>query len=185
MNELKCGTVFKYEGEPFVVIHAVHSHMGRGGATSRIKMRNLINGRVLERGYKPGDKIEEADISRRKASFLYTGGDDVYFMDDVSYDQFSFSTDVVGEHVHYLKEGSKVDILFFEDRAVSVELPKKVTLKIASAPGAVKGNTASGNVTKLVTLETGLELGVPMFIREGEDIVVNTETGEYVERVNS
>lgn len=184
MNDLKTGSVFKYEAEPYVVIQSSHVHMGRGGSTLRVKMRNLVNGKVLERTFKPGEKIEEAQVETRRANFLYADKSQAYFMIEDDYDQVALSKDEVGDRLKFLKEGTQADIIFFEGSPVGVEVPKKVKLIVVLSPEAVRGNTASGNVTKIVALETGLEIPAPMFIREGDCLVINTDTGEYVERTN-
>lgn len=184
MNNLKTGSVFKYEAEPYIVIQSSHVHMGRGGSTLRVKMRNLVNGKVLERTFKPGDKIEEAQIETKRANFLYSDASQAYFMIDDDYDQVALSKDEVGDRLRFLKEGAQADIIFFDGRPVGVEVPKKVKLRVVLSPEAVRGNTASGNVTKTVALETGLEIPVPLFIREGDYLVINTDSGEYVERTS-
>lgn len=184
MNDLKTGSVFKYGAEPYIIIQFSHVHMGRGGSTLRVKMRNLVNGKVLERTFKPGDKIEEAQIETKRSNFLYSDKFQAYFMIEDDYDQVGLEVDEAGDRLKYLKEGAQADIVFFEDSPVGVEVPKKVKLRVVSSPEAVRGNTASGNVTKIVRLETGLEIPVPLFIREGDSLVINTDTGEYVERAS-
>lgn len=183
INNIKLGTVMKIDNEPYVVTWTQHSKQARSGAVLRTKIKNLIDGRVLEKTFQGSDKIEEADLQRGKASYLYKDEAVVYFMDTKDYEQFDIALDQIGDRVKYLKEGSEVDILYFEQNPVSISLPPKVELKVTQAMEGVKGNTAQGKVTKPVTLETGIEINAPLFIKEGDTVRVNTETGRYVERV--
>lgn len=183
INDLKTGTQFQLDGEPYVVLKFEHTHMGRGGATVRIKIRNLINGKVLERACKEGDKFAEAELERAKASFLYKQNDEYYFMNEETFDQFFLGENQLGLQAKLLKDGQEVQILNFRGNPISVALPPKIDLKVVSAPPGIRGDTAQGSVNKTVMLETGLELQVPLFVKEGDLIRVNTETGEYVERV--
>ncbi len=182
MNDLKLGTAVAYKGAPHVIVFAQHVQMGRGGAILRTKLKNLLTGNVYEDTFKSGDRLEEADLGRAKASFLYKDGDQFFFMDGQSFEQFGFSADDLGMRQHFLKEGSEVEVLTYEGRPVSVTLPIKQTFKVTQTVDAGRGNTAQGNVTKEATLETGYTVKVPLFVKQGESIVVNTETGEYVER---
>lgn len=183
INDLKIGTNIRLDNEPYVVIKSEHTHMGRGGATVRLKIRNLLNNKVLERAYKQGDKFAEAELTRAKADFLYSQNNDCHFMDQESYEQFFIAKDNLGLQANLLKEGQIVDVLNFQNQPISIQLPPKIALKVASAPFSVRGDTAQGNVTKTVTLETGLEVQVPLFVKENDVVRINTETGEYVERV--
>jgi len=146
----------------------------------RTKLKNLLNGKIIEQSFKPGDKVEEADMSKTKASFLYMD-DQCHFMNQETFEQFDFPKDKLGDGVKFLKEGIEVSILNFNNEPVDIELPKKVTLKVTDSPPGVKGDTA-GNASKQATLETGLVVNVPLFIKTGEEIVVNTDTGDYVGR---
>jgi len=182
-NEIKTGRVIKVNNEPFIIIKTDHHKMGRGGAVLKIKCRNLINGNILERTYQGAEKAEEAETETKKANFMYKDKDEAYFMDNESYEQFNLPVEDIGEAAKFLKEGIDVDVLYFENRPVSISLPIKIDLKVVSAPPGVKGNSA-GNVNKQVELETGAKINVPMFINEGDVIRINTDTGEYVERAN-
>ena len=182
-NEIKTGKVIKVNGEPYVIIKTDHHKMGRGGAVLKIKCRNLINGNVLERTYQGAEKAEEAGTKTKKANFMYKDKDEAYFMDNESYEQFNLPVEEIGEPSKFLKDGTDVDVLYFEDKPVTISLPIKMEFKVVSAPPGVKGNSA-GNVNKQVELETGALINVPMFIEEGDMIRLNTDTGEYVERVN-
>ena len=181
MSDIKLGTVVSLNDQPYVVISTQHIKVARGSATLRTKLRNLISGATLEKSFSGSDRIEEADIVRRKASYLYGQDTRLYFMDSENFEQYEFDEKTLGEHVLYLKEGQAADVLLYNGRPASVELPKKITLKVASAPPGVRGDT-SGSPTKTVQMETGLELRVPLFIEAGDELRINTDTGEYVER---
>jgi elongation factor P len=181
ISEIKTGKVIQISGEPFVVLKTDHHKMGRGGAVLKVKLRNLISGAILDKTYQGNDKAEAAETEKRKANFMYLDQSQANFMDNQSYEQFSLSLDQLGNKAAFLKEGADVEILYFEDKPVALELPVKVALKVTSAPPGVRGNSA-GSVTKQVELETGLKVNVPLFINEGDIIKVNTDTGEYVER---
>jgi len=182
-NQIKTGKVIKLNAEPYIIIKTDHHKMGRGGAVLKIKCRNLINGTVQERTYQGTEKAEEAETETKKANFMYKDKDEAYFMDNTSYEQFNLPIEEIGEASLFLKDGTDVDVLYFESKPVSISLPVKMDLKVVSAPPGVKGNSA-GNVSKQVELETGAKINVPMFINEGDMIRINTETGEYVERAN-
>jgi len=172
------------DNKPCLVISTQHVHMGRGGAILRIKMRNILNNHTLEKTFKGNEKIEGADLQKNKASFLYKDKDRSYFMDNKTYEQLFLSNTQIDKRVDYLKEGQEVETLNFNGEIINIELPSKIELKVISAPAGVKGDTASGNVTKEIILETGLKIQAPLFIKEGDVIKINTETGKYVERVS-
>jgi elongation factor P len=182
INELKVGTSFKYQNEPYMVLKASHLKMGRGAAVLQVKIKNLKNGNTLEKTFKPADKFEPAEIEKKKSDFLYTQSDKCYFMDE-NYEQFFIDKSLVQEQLKFLKEGLKIDVLYFNHDAIGVQLPPKVNLEVVEAPPAVRGDTAQGSVNKTVKLETGYEVQVPIFIKQGDLVRLNTETGEYVERV--
>jgi len=181
-NEIKTGKVIKVNDEPYVIIKTEHHKMGRGGAVLKTKLRNLINGNMLERTFQGAEKAEEAETQTKKANFMYKDKDEAYFMDNETFEQFSIALEEIGPKEVFLKEGTDVSALYFNDRPVTIDLPIKVEFKVISAPPGVKGNSA-GNVNKQVELEGGAKINVPMFINEGDIIRVNTDTGEYVERV--
>jgi len=181
LSEIKIGALLKIAEEPYVVIRADHHKMGRGGAVLKTKLKNLISGAVLERTFQGNEKAEEAETDTGLANYMYKTETEVCFMNNESFEQFSLPLEQVGEKLMYLKENTDVDILYFQGRPVSMKLPIKISLKVTSAPPGVKGNSA-GNVTKVIQLETGVELAAPMFINEGDEIIVNTDTGEYVGR---
>jgi elongation factor P len=181
ISEIKIGRLVQINGEPFVVVKADHHKMGRGGAVLKTKLKNLINGNVLEKTFQGNDKAEEATTEVKKANFMYRDDSQAFFMDNGSYEQFEIALDQIGEKQKYLKEGTDVDVLYFADKPVSIQLPIKMQFKVVSAPPGVRGNTA-GSVTKQVEIETGELINAPLFINEGDVIKINTDTGEYVER---
>ena len=183
ISDIKVGTVFKYNDAPYQAISVNHSKQARSAAVLQAKIKNLITGQTLEKNFRASDKFDEANVLKKKASFLYKDGDKFYFMDSETFDQFFLDKEMVGEYERYLTESLVVDILSFEERIIGIVLPPKVELKVTEAPEGVRGDS-TGNVTKTIQVETGYRLNSPMFINEGETIRVNTETGEYVERVN-
>ncbi len=182
-NQIKTGKVIKLNAEPYIIIKTDHHKMGRGGAVLKVKCRNLINGSIQERTYQGAEKADEAETETKKANFMYKDKDEAYFMDNANYEQFNLPIEEIGEASLFLKDGTDVDVLYFESKPVSISLPVKMDFKVVSAPPGVKGNSA-GNVNKQVEIETGAKINVPMFIDEGDIIRINTETGEYVERAN-
>jgi len=183
ISEIKLGKLLQVNGEPFTVIKADHHKMGRGGAVLKVKLRNLINGNILEKTFQGNEKAEEASVEKKKANFLYQDEQSAYFMNNETFEQFELPTSQLGQKKKFMKDGTDVDTLYFEGRPVAMDLPIKLELKVISAPPGIKGNSA-GNVTKVVELETGAEVSAPLFVNEGDIIRVNTDTGEYVERVN-
>ncbi len=179
--EIKSGKNIILNGEPYAVFYHEHSKTGRAGAVLRTKIKNLVTGAVLEKTFQGSDKVEEAEISKSKAQYLYSEKGDFHFMDSETYDQFSLSQNIFDDAVNYLIEGTEVTVLNFNGSPINVELPVKIKLKVTEAPPGIKGDTASGG-DKLVTLETGIKITVPLFIKEGDEIVINTERGEYVSR---
>ena len=182
LNEIKIGKIIQVSGEPYIVARTDHHKMGRGGAVLKVKLKNLISGSVLDKTYQGNEKAEEAETQKKKVNFMYRDETDIYLMDNDTYEQFNLPIEQVGDKIKFLKDGIDVDVLYFEEKPVAIDLPVKVELKVVSAPPGVKGNSA-GNVTKQVELETKATMNVPMFINEGDVIRINTDTGEYSERV--
>lgn len=181
MNEIKVGKVIEINNEPYIVIKTDHHKMGRGGAVLKTKLKNLISANVLEKTFQGNDKAEEANIERKKANYMYKDENEAHFMDNTDFEQFSLPLDQIGDKQKFLKEDTDVDVLYFSNKPVSIDLPIKMKLLVTSAPPGVKGNSA-GNVNKQIELETGTTINAPMFINEGDVIIVNTDTEEYVER---
>lgn len=181
ITEIKTGKNIILNGEPFAVLYHEHSKTGRAGAVLRTKIKNLKTGAVLERTFQGADKIEEAEITKSKAQYLYKEADNYFFMDSENYDQFSLPRSVLGNAPDYLVEGTEVVILNFSGNPINIEIPVKVKLKVIEAPPGIKGDTA-GSGGKVVLLETGLKVTAPLFIKEGDELIINTEKGEYAER---
>ncbi|MEI7792909.1 MAG: elongation factor P [Candidatus Berkelbacteria bacterium] len=181
ITDLKTGTKFSMDNDPYAVVSYYHSKMGRGGAVVKTKIRNLRTGSIIDKTFQGADKVDEADLSKKTAMYLYSDEEDAYFMDNESYEQFTLPIEKISDQKQYLIENSNVDILYFGEEPLAIELPIKMKFKVISAPPAVKGNTA-GAVTKKVTLETGAISDVPVFIKEDDIIIVDTRDGSYVER---
>jgi elongation factor P len=182
MNDLKIGTLFKYDQAPYIVLKADHVQMGRGSAVLRTKIKNIITGQVLEMNVKSGDKFEDAQLERIKATYLYTDEAGLNFMDTQSYEQFILPADAAGEAVRFLCENMDVEVMSFDGRPVSVQLPKVIELEVVETAPGVRGDTAQGSVAKPAKLNSGATVNVPLFVKQGDMIRVNTERGEYLER---
>ena len=181
LPKVKVGTMVEVDGDPYEVIYREHSKIGWGGAVLRTKIKNLKTGNVMSRTFQGSETLKEADLSRSKAQYLYRESDQYHFMDEKNYEQFSLSQEQLGDLAKFLKEGTSVSILLFKEKPVNVDLPIKLELKVIEAPPALRGNTADGG-TKQVKLETGQTITVPLFIKEGDTVKVNTRDGKYVER---
>ena len=158
-----------------------HTHLSRGSGTIKIKARNLKSDNVLNLSYKSGAMVEDMVVERRVLQYLYRDGEELMFMDPKTFDQVSVGAKTLGHQVHFLKEGEEVGVFFWEEEALDIDLPPKVTLKITDAAPGVKGDSAA-NMYKSATLENGLTVRVPLFVDAGELVRVDTRTGEYVER---
>jgi elongation factor P len=173
--------VCQIDGKPYRVIDYGQKVMGRGGSIVNVKLKNLIDGSVIPKTFKGQDKIETAEVSNKTVQYLYSDGDTYYFMDPETFEQFELSSDTVDEAKSYLKEGDSLTLQFFGERIINVELPKNLFLEVTYTEDVVKGDTTS-SVLKDATLETGLTVKVPSFIKTGDVISVDTSTGEYRER---
>lgn len=182
VTELRNGAVFKESNNLLQVLTYEHIKMGRGSGTIKVKVRNLKTGSITERSFITGARVDEANIEKQKAQFLYRDADSFNFMDPISFEQFLLPVQVVGEQARYLQEGMEVTLVIFENEALGVELPNSLIYTITETGPGEKGNTVS-NVYKEATLDNGLVVKVPMFIKVGEKVKVDTRTGEYVERV--
>jgi elongation factor P len=181
ISDIKAGKNIVHEKAPYAVLFHEQSKTGRAGSVLRTKLKNLITGAVLEKTFQGADQVEEADISKSKAQYLYQEGDNYAFMDNESYEQFTLPKSVLGPATDYLIEGTEIVVLNFNGTPINIEIPVKVTLKVVEAPPGIKGNTVSTG-GKVVTLETGLRISAPLFVSEGDSIIINTEKGEYVGR---
>jgi elongation factor P len=181
ISEIKIGKNIIFNEDPYKVLYTEHSKMGRAGAVLRTKLKNLITGAILERTFQGAEKVDEADINSSKAQYLYQEGNNYCFMDSENYDQFSLSKEVLSDATNYLVEGTEVSVLNFNGSPINVEIPIKVKLRVVEAPPGIKGDSVSSG-GKLVTLETGLKINAPLFVKEGDALIINTERGEYVSR---
>lgn len=182
VNELRNGTFFKEGKEIFLVVTYEHVKTGRGSGNIKLKVRNLRSGAVVEKSFITGARVDEANVEKKKAQFLYRDGDSFNFMDPASFEQFLISSSVIGEQAKYLKEGLEVLLIVSENEALGLELPLSLVYAISETGPGEKGNTVS-NVFKEAILDNGLVVKVPMFMRVGEKVKVDTKTGQYVERV--
>jgi len=180
-GEIKVGVLVQINDEPYMVIKTDHNKTAQRRAVLKTKLKNLVNGNILEKSFQQGEKIEEAETETKVANYQYKTETEALFMDNKTFEQSSLLLEQIGDKIKYLKEGTDVDILYFQNQPVSLRLPIKMALKVISAPPGVRGNSA-GSVTKTVELETGAKINVPMFIDEGETIIINTDSGEYVGR---
>lgn len=185
-GEFKNGTAFKYNGEPYIVTKFQHLKLGKsGGARMITKVRNLINGKVLDITFNSIDTVEKIETEMRSAQYLYEDGTFAYFMDPTTFEQIELPLDSCKDDLKFLKPEQKVTILRLDDKPVKIVLPLKVALRVTDTmDGVDKGNTSGGQVMKEATLETGVVVKVPAFIKTGELVNINTETEEYAERVS-
>jgi elongation factor P len=183
-NEVRPGSLFKHEGIIYECVHFHHIQRPRLAPLVRLKMKNFKLGTTTEKTFSPLDRFEDASVEEKKLQYQYEQDGVFHFMDTTSFEQYEFNEKQVGDQKKFLKEEMMVSMLLADGEALGISLPTKVELKITEAPPAVKGDTVS-NANKLAIVETGAEVSVPMFIKEGDIIRIDTRTGEYVERVNS
>jgi elongation factor P len=183
LSDFKKGLQVLIENEPYAVVDFQHVKPGKGNQFTRTKLKHLITGQNLERTFKSGEKFGVPDVAYRDMDFLYKDEGGYNFMDQSSYEQISLDPDLLGDAANYLTENLQVKVCFFNDRAVGVELPKSVVLKVVQTDPGFKGNTVT-NTYKPATLETGYVVQVPLHINEGDTLKINTTDGLYVERVN-
>ncbi|HEX8098055.1 MAG TPA: elongation factor P [Pyrinomonadaceae bacterium] len=183
-NELKRKMLISVEGQPYSVVEVFFaSPTARGAATMvRTRLRHLLTGAVLEKSFRSGEKFAEPDVQLTPASFLYSDPEGFHLMDESTYEQFRLDAEQVGDDRFYLKEGGTLQVLKYNGAPVSLQLPQFVELAVTSTEPGLRGDTAAGGATKQATLETGLSLRVPLFIKEGETVRVSTQTGEFAGR---
>ncbi|MBI4099458.1 elongation factor P [Candidatus Microgenomates bacterium] len=181
VTQLRAGIVFEDLGAPWVVIKYEHIKMGRGSATIRVKIKNLKTGSTVEKSFINGSRVQDVILEKRQGQYLYKDPSGYVFMDPTSYEQFSVNEDLVGEAGKFLKEGTEVDLKFYGEEPLSVALPLKMKFKVTETEPGFKGNSVT-NLYKDAVIETGAHVKIPLFVNEGEEIVVNTDTGDYVER---
>jgi elongation factor P len=181
-SDLKNGVIIKFNNDLHQILQVEHRTPGNLRAFYQVKMRNLKNGKMIENRFRSGEEIIIERLEQKVYQFLYKDNTDYYFMENETYDQIHLIDEIVGDQGEFLKPGQEVQIVFHNGTALSVVMPPHITMKVISAPPAVKGNTST-NATKTVTLESGVEVNVPLFIDEGEFIKIDIRTREYIERV--
>ncbi len=181
ISDIRNGLKIELNGEPYEVIEFLHAKYGRGGAYVWTKLKNLITGAVIERNFKPGDKIVAPELETREMQYLYQDGEDLVFMDMETFEQIHTPRKTLGNKAYFLIEGQQFKVLVYKGNIIDVNLPASVSLKVVKTEPGVKGDTVSG-ATKPATLETGLTINVPLFINEGDVIKVDTRTFEYISR---
>lgn len=182
VTELRSGTVFKESGQILQVLSYDHVKMGRGSGNVKLKVKNLKSGAITEKSFITGAKVDEANIEKKKAQYLYRDGGSFNFMDPISFEQFPLSESIIGEQVKFLKDGMDVILITSEGEGFGVELPISLVYEISETGPGERGNTVS-NVYKEATLDNGLIVKVPMFMKVGEKVKIDTRTGQYIERV--
>jgi elongation factor P len=183
-SDIRKGLKVLMDGNPYTVIEFQFVKPGKGAAFTRTKFKNLLTGAVVERNIRSGEKLEPANVETREMQFLYREANDMVFMDQSNYEQVSINRDLIGEAHDLMKDNLPCTVVFFNERPVDVTLPTFVFLEVTASEPGVAGNTAAGNVTKPAQVETGATVQVPLFIRIGDTIKIDTRTHEYVERVN-
>lgn len=183
ITDLKPGRAIQIDGEPYIVVDSQFGRKSQSKANMQCKLRNLKTGAVISKNFQGSEKIEPADVGYRKCQYLYNDGENYTFMDLQSYDQFTFTKDMLGDTALYLVDGGEVDALVFDERPIGIQLKATVELKVIETIPGVKGDTATGG-NKPAKLESGLTVNVPLFINEGDTVKVNTETGMYMTRVS-
>ena len=183
-NDFKKGMRFEQDGAPWQVMeHSVHNPSARGAATLvKVKARNLVTGQVLQKSFKSGEMFDEPDMAKYKVQFLYPEGDDLVFMDQETYEQYPVGKDVLGDAARWLTDGFQLELLSYNGKIINVEMPQSIEITVSTVEGGAKGDTASGKVTSRATLENGVDIQVPTFIKEGTRIKVDPSTNTYLGR---
>lgn len=182
ITDLKKGQLFQLDGVPFRVVEYNQKVMGRGGSIVNVKIKSLLDGKVLDKTFKGNESIEPADVTNKTVQYLYNDGNNYFFMDETTYEQFELPAADLVDKAGYMKEGDAVQAQLFDGRVINIELPKNVPLIVTYAEDVVKGDTTS-SVMKEATVETGASVKVPAFVKVGDVISVDTSTGAYRERV--
>ncbi len=181
INDIKNGMTFLLDGQIYLVLEFLHVKPGKGPAFMKVKMKNLRTGSTIERTFNTNVKLEKAMIDKQKMQYLYVNGDTYNFMNMETYEQIELDAKQLGDDKNFLKEGMEVNISFYKGELLGIMLPDKVELEVTATEPAVKGNTTN-NAMKDATVETGLLVKVPLFIEQGEKIIVSTSDGKYVSR---
>ena len=182
-TDIRKGLKIQIEGVPFAILEHQFVKPGKGQSFTRCRVKNLMTGNVIERTWKSGESVELADVDTRKMSFSWDEGDSLVFMETSTGEQIHVMKDKVGDETRFLAEGMDCDVTIYNGNAIGIELPPSVVLQITASEPGIKGDTASG-ATKPATLSTGATVNVPLFIKEGEWVKIDTRTGLYLERVN-
>jgi elongation factor P len=180
--EFRKGLRIELEGKPYLMVDFQHVKPGKGGAFVRTKLKNMINGRVVDQTFRSGEKVGRPDLEEKEMQYLYRDGEHFVFMDNATYDQVFLSKEQVGEQSQFLQESITIKVLYYNKEPLGLELPTFVELAVTAAEPGFKGDTASGG-SKPATLETGAVIQVPLFVSEGDKIRVDTRSGTYIERV--
>lgn len=183
-NDIKKGTVINHENDLWVVTDFQRVSPGKGSSFVRTKMKSLGTGKVVENSFKSSENLTFEQVQYKKMQYIFGDDQTLTFMDGMTYEQVVLGRDVIGDDAKYLKEGLDVTVVMHNDTAIAMELPGKIQYEVIQAEPAVKGDTASGNVQKDAVADNGLAIRVPIFIKEGDQVMINTESGDYVERVS-
>ncbi len=181
-NEFRKGLRVEIDGHPYIMVETQFVKPGKGQAFTRVKLKSLLSGNVIDRTYRSGEKVEKADVTENEMQFLYMADGAYHFMDNSSYEQIEIQEDQIGDAWKWLQENMNVDVVLYKSRPVTITVPNFVVLEIEHCEPGLKGDTAT-NTTKPATLVTGAEVQVPLFVNQNEKIKVDTRTGNYVERV--
>lgn len=180
-NDLRNGTTIELDGDLFRVVEFQHVKPGKGAAFVRVKLKNVRSGGVFERTFNAGEKLQDAKLETREAQFLYASGDDYTFMDTESYEQTSLTKEALGDALNFLKENMLVKLESYQSSFIGIQLPNSVELRVVETDPGLKGDTATGG-TKPAKLETGYTVRVPLFINEGDVLILDTRSGDYLSR---
>jgi|SRR4029079_8866605 elongation factor P len=178
ITDLKKGTLFQLDNVPYRVVDYSHKVMGRGSSVVNVRIKSLLDGKVQNRTFKGNEQLQPADVSSKNVQYLYSDSQGYHFMDSQTFEQYAIPAGVVSTGAGFFKEGDEISAQFFGSRIINIELPKNVELKVTYTENAVKGDTSTA-ITKDATLETGLKIKVPAFIKQGDTVSVDTETGNY------
>ena len=181
VNDVKNGMTIEVDGNIYQIVEFSHVKPGKGAAFVKMKLKNLRTGSIVENTYNSSIKVAKANIRRKPMQYLYSAGDSYSFMDMTTYEQVELNESQIGDAIKYLKENLTVDLVYFESELIGLNLPEKIDYVITHTEQAVKGNTSSG-AQKDATLENGMVVKVPLFINEGESIIISTSDGKYVSR---
>jgi elongation factor P len=181
--DFRNGLTLLVDGEPYQIIWFQNHKPGKGGAVMRTKMRHLRKGSIIERTFKSGERFESVSLEKHKKQYLYAAGDEFVFMDMQTYEQVNFPKEKLGDSAKFLTENMEVDAIYLDNEFIGIDIPLNVVLTVTSTVPGIKGDSVS-NIMKPATLDTGVEVQVPLFVKEGDKVKIDTRTGEYVERVS-